>query len=332
MISPIQTSSHGLPKYKQLIWSVEEAIRSGKLSIGDALPSINELRRSFGFSRDTIMTALNELKARGIVQTVSGKGSYVSSADVSVKQKIFLLFDEFNAFKEDLYNAFVENLPSHFQVDIYFHHFNREVFSKLILDQIGQYHYFVLMPANLPKTDEVIRQLPEGQIYILDQTNKGLMKYPAIYQNFETGIFDSLMTVKDKLNSYANLILIYPDKRQPKAMLSGFQRFKRLNNLNFELIKTMAGRCPKSGEVYLVLEDNDLIILIKAIKAKGLSLGKDVGVISYNDSLFKEILEGGITTISTDFKLMGSKLAQMILNKENVQIENPNRIIIRQSL
>ena len=48
--------------------------------------------------------------------------------------------------------------------------------------------------------------------------------------------------------------------------------------------------------------------------------------------MFKEILEGGITTISTDFKQMGSKLASMILNRENIKVENPNQIIIRQSL
>lgn len=140
------------------------------------------------------------------------------------------------------------------------------------------------------------------------------------------------MAVKDLLDRYTNLILIYPEKKQPKAMVSGFQRFKRLNKLNYELIKTLKGRQPKRREVYLVLEDSDLILLIKSIKSEGLTVGRDVGVISYNDSMFKEILEGGITTISTDFKQMGSKLASMILNRENIKVENPNQIIIRQSL
>jgi len=48
--------------------------------------------------------------------------------------------------------------------------------------------------------------------------------------------------------------------------------------------------------------------------------------------LLKEIVEGGITTISTDFKEMGKRLAQMIMNKENVKIENPANLMIRKSL
>jgi DNA-binding transcriptional regulator YhcF (GntR family) len=332
MILPIQHVGFGMPKYKQLIASVEDAILSKKLFVGDALPSINELGQSFGFSRDTVLTALNELKARGIVQAIARKGCYVSGTDISIKQKVFVLFDEFNAFKEDLYNAFLEALPPHFQVDIFFHHFNRNIFSKLILDHVGQYNYYVVMPANVPKTEEVLSHLSPHQVYVLDQTTKGLSKYPSVYQNFDKGIFDSLMAVKDLLDRYTNLILIYPEKKQPKAMVSGFQRFKRLNKLNYELIKTLKGRQPKRREVYLVLEDSDLILLIKSIKSEGLTVGRDVGVISYNDSMFKEILEGGITTISTDFKQMGSKLASMILNRENIKVENPNQIIIRQSL
>lgn len=63
-----------------------------------------------------------------------------------------------------------------------------------------------------------------------------------------------------------------------------------------------------------------------------MTLAKDVGVISYNDTLLKELVEGGITTISTDFERMGKSLAQMILNKERRKIENPNQLIIRNSL
>ena len=86
------------------------------------------------------------------------------------------------------------------------------------------------------------------------------------------------------------------------------------------------------GELYIVLDDKNLIRIIKRIKEQHFILTKDIGLISYNDSLLKEIVEGGITTISTDFNLMGQRLAQMILNKEFAQIENPNRLIIRKSI
>ena len=332
MIVPIQHAGFGLPKYKKLILSIESKIESGELSIGDALPSINELRHAFDFSRDTILTGLNELKARGIIQAISGKGFYVSSSDVSVKQKIFVLFDELNAFKEDLYNAFLNHLPSNYQVDIFFHHFNRGIFSKLISDHAGQYSFYVVMPANFGQAEVDLSQLSANRVFVLDQTNKKLSEYPAVYQNFEKGIFESLLSVNDRLGRYSKLNFVFSDKRQPKSMLKGFKRFESVNNIKTDYLKSLDERQAAKGEAYLVLEDRDLILLIKSVKSQGLVLGQDVAVISYNDTMFKEILEGGITTISTDFKTMGVNLAAMILNKENLKLENPTHIIIRKSL
>tara|TARA_R110002050_G_scaffold39757_1_gene97433 strand:+ start:7437 stop:7661 length:225 start_codon:yes stop_codon:yes gene_type:complete len=74
------------------------------------------------------------------------------------------------------------------------------------------------------------------------------------------------------------------------------------------------------------------LLIIKKIKEDKLTLSKDIGIISYNDTLLKEIVEGGITTISTDFNIMGERLAQMILHKEQLQIENINALILRNSL
>ena len=71
---------------------------------------------------------------------------------------------------------------------------------------------------------------------------------------------------------------------------------------------------------------------MKKILGSTLKLGNDIGIISYNDTLLKEIIEGGITTISTDFNKMGASLATMINNNEHKQIENSNSFILRNSL
>ena len=82
----------GKPKYKQIIPSNEEAILSGKIKKGNKLPSLNSIKIKHKVSRDTVFTAFNELRNRGIIQSVAGKGFYVASKDVMVNQKIFLLF------------------------------------------------------------------------------------------------------------------------------------------------------------------------------------------------------------------------------------------------
>ncbi|MNI94025.1 hypothetical protein D3C73_1520620 [compost metagenome] len=67
-------------------------------------------------------------------------------------------------------------------------------------------------------------------------------------------------------------------------------------------------------------------------KKHGFTLGDDIGLISYNDTDVKEILEGGITVISTDFWAMGNAAAEAILQKKILNERNPTQVIIRKSL
>ena len=60
----------------------------------------------------------------------------------------------------------------------------------------------------------------------------------------------------------------------------------------------------------------DLVYLVKETKSRFYKIGKDLGIISFNDSPLKEIVADGITTISTDFAAMGKVLARMILKSE----------------
>ena len=62
-----------------------------------------------------------------------------------------------------------------------------------------------------------------------------------------------------------------------------------------------------------------------------LKLGKDIGIISYNDIPIKEIVANGITTISTDFAKMGADVIHLILKKKKLQLKNPCRLVERAS-
>ena len=321
-----------IPKYQQIVFSVEKAIIRGKLKKGDKIPSINAISLENNLSRDTVLMAFNELKTRGIIESVVGKGYYITSENVSIKQKALLLFDELNAFKEDLYNAFISNLDSSFDVDIYFHHFNPHVFSTIIENNIGDYSFYIIMPANLKGTEAIINKLPEDRVYILDQMPKELKKYPAIYQNFKKDIFDKLNSLQDNISKYHTLVFISSDDKQPEGMKKGFIQFCETHHYPYLIVNNLDEHLVSKGNLYILPDDKDLLGVIKQAKSFGLFLPNDIGIISYNDTLLKDIVEGGITTISTDFKFMGKRLAQMIMHNEHQQIENPNKLIIRHSL
>lgn len=325
-------NNQGVPKYKQIISSIEKTIEEGHLKKDERLPSINKVCLEFSISRDTVLQAYEELKKRGIIFAILGKGYYVKSTEVRIKQRIFLLFEELNIFKEDLYNSFLDNIGKDVEVDIFFHHFNLKVFQKLINDSNGNYTKYIIMPANLVGAAAIIKTLPVNEVYILDQTNPELKSFPAVYQNFVKDSYEGLLKGKSKLNKYKKLIMIFPGFREPLGMKIGFENFCQDFAFDYEVITEFKNREIKKGEVYIIPNDRDLVQVIEKAKVQNLKLGSDFGIISYNETPLKKIVENGITTISTHFEAMGKILAQMILKGKKDQIENKSNLIIRNSL
>nr|WP_198999600.1 GntR family transcriptional regulator [Flavobacterium sp. ASV13] len=322
----------GLPKYKQIILSIEKAIEEEKLVKGDRLPSVNKVCLAFSLSRDTVLLGYDELKKRGIIYAIPGKGYYVKSVEITIKQKIFLLFDELNSFKEDIYNSFLQHIGKNVQVDIFFHHFNAQVFQKLINDSNGNYTKYIIMPTNLNNVASFIKNLPVGEVIILDQTNPDLKIYPAIYQNHQKDIVEGLIKGKARLSKYKKLILIFPGFREPLGMKIGFENFCTEHHFEYEIITEFTNREITLGDLYIIPNDRDLVLVIEDARNKNLKLGVDFGIISYNETPLKKIVASGITTISTHFEMMGKILADMVVKGSKEQIENKSSLIIRNSL
>ncbi len=322
----------GIPKYRQVINSVFRGIEQGLLKKGDKLASINQICTAFSLSRDTVMLAFNELRTTGVVTSVRGKGYYIERTELSLDKQIFLLFDELNVFKEDLYNSFLEHLGDKTTVDIYFHHFNYQVFKELVGSASDKYSAYIIMPATFNNTLEVVKQLSPEKVYILDRLKPDLSGYPVIYQDFEKDVYDGMMAGKDHFRKYDKLIMVFPGGKEPGERVTGFKRFCLEINMECEIVRSVEKRDVKKGEAYLVVSDRNLVRIVKNAASLNLQLGKDVGLVSFNDTMLKEVVAGGITTISTDFIQMGKRLSDMVLNHQNVKYRNPSRIIIRSSL
>jgi DNA-binding transcriptional regulator YhcF (GntR family) len=320
-------------KYRQIIQSVITAIREGDLKHGDKVPSINEIALELSLSRDTVLIAFNELKARGILKSVAGKGYYVESTRIDTDIRVLLLFDEFNAFKEDLYNSFIENLKGKAEVGIYFHHFNSKVFAGIIRERKAEYTTFVIMPAILKGTKEVIGLLPAERVYLLDQMPDDLRGcYPGVYQSFEEDMYLGLEQGLDRLRNYNQLVLVYPGGKEPIGFLNGFERFCRDFEFKYDVVSSLREEDVQASTVYVLPNDRDLVKLVRKCRIDDISIGKDIGIISLNDTGLKEIVANGITTISTDFYAMGKILADMILENKKEDVKNPSRLILRSSL
>jgi DNA-binding FadR family transcriptional regulator len=76
-IQPLQR----LSLFEALAAQIEEWILSGTLEAGAKLPSEDSLSRQFGVSRPVVREALAQLRERGLIETLSGSGTFVKRPD-----------------------------------------------------------------------------------------------------------------------------------------------------------------------------------------------------------------------------------------------------------
>ncbi|MGK7394156.1 MAG: GntR family transcriptional regulator [Candidatus Cyclobacteriaceae bacterium M3_2C_046] len=328
----------GIPLYRQIVNSVIQAVASEQLKIGSLLPSINQVKYRHEVSRDTVIAAYDELRSIGLVAASQGKGYYIASDQVDRHHRICLLFDEFSDYKQVLYHSFKQAMGTKAVIDLFFHHFNPNIFESLLKEKAGLYTAFVLMPLRHRRLNQLVWSMASENTYILDQDLLPKQFHlPGVVQNFREDMFQALVQVLPQLSAYRRLIMLYPEPENPttsyitKKWIRGFQRFCQHYQLK-GISSSQIDKKLKKGDVYLVINDLHLVQIIKLAKAKNLQAGEDYGLISMNETPLKEVIGEGITTFSTDFHQMGLTLANMISQGKPEKIHNPMVVNQRNSI
>ncbi len=73
-------------KYLQLCAHITDAVKAGKYSTGDKLPTELELAEKYSISRQTVRQALEKLEKDGFIEKVQGSGSYITEAAAKIKK------------------------------------------------------------------------------------------------------------------------------------------------------------------------------------------------------------------------------------------------------
>lgn len=326
-----------IPKYLQIVLSIIEGINFKKIKKGDPIQSINDLSDEFQLSRDTVQKAYNILRKKGVIVSVRGKGFYINRTDIATPYRILLLFNKISNYKRQIYHAFVQTMGEQAMVDLKIHHFNLQRLEELIQDAENQYDYFVIMPHFHDDKEiyRILKKIPPEQLIILDKDLPNIFsKYAGVFQDFKNDIYNALESAKLLLQKYQQLILVFPEiVSYPKEIIIGFKSFCLNNKIAFNIIDKISAEIPvQKNAVYIVIEETDLVNLIKSCKNTQLTVGKDIGIISYNESPLKEILLNGISVISTDHQKMGETAAKLILEHKKEKIKNPFVFIHRNSL
>ncbi len=96
-------SRSNIPIYEQIVNGVKENIFKSILKPGDKLPSVREMASMITTNPNTVSKAYSELEREKIIETIRGKGTYVS---LSYKPKIDE--DKIKIIKENLKKTILE--------------------------------------------------------------------------------------------------------------------------------------------------------------------------------------------------------------------------------
>ena len=342
----IEIDDHSrIPKYKQVVDSVLENISQGKLAIGSKIPSINEISETCYLSRDTVEKAYGQLKERKIIVSVKGKGYYVANTDPVSQRSVLFLINKLSSYKMRIYNSFVLGMGHDARVDLHIYHCDQTAFLNLIEKSLGYYDYYVVMPHfkdrrlhhvnYTQKVAAALHPIPDDKLILLDNILPDFKQgVAAVYQDFGRDIYQALQEGMDKLRKYDKLLLVYPDRLvypYPREIVTGFRKFCVTHDFDFEILDEIYEDMDlQQRDAYITVEEMDLVNLVKQVRDQGLVMGRDIGIISYNDTPLKELL--GITVISTDFQAMGETAAYMILKRKHERVKNAFRFIDRNSV
>lgn len=334
----IDTSSK-IPKFQQIVHAIITAVDRGLFHQGDQIPSMNDLQNILTVSRETVFKAYKELRHRGVISSHPGKGYYVSMAKSSIERNIFLLFDDFTLYKEVIYRSFLHQMGDKTMVDMYFHHYNKHIFQSLIREATHKYTDFVLVPLDDQENMAYVNKILENQnVYILDLGIKLFGKnYPSVCQDFENDVFNSLYFEKNNLLKYNKIIFawgrtdnIYRNQIRQQVM-KGLKQLSQKTNLPLRVVPYIQKKTVEQSACYILPSDFDLVAIVEEAQKRNLEIGSDIGVISFNETPLKRIIANGITTLSTDFELMGKNIANLITSRKKMRIANPAKLIKRNS-
>ena len=87
MIKFILDPRTGTPFYRQIIDQIKYGIASGRLKVGEQLPTVRALAVELKVNLNTVSKAYKELEIQQVLETQQGTGTFVSRAEIELSEK-----------------------------------------------------------------------------------------------------------------------------------------------------------------------------------------------------------------------------------------------------
>lgn len=322
-------------KFEQIRDEIIKLIDAKNVDANTPLPTIIEVAEFYKLSIVTVARAYQHLKMTGYIVNTKGK-FYVNQEKLS-RLKILLVFNKLEDYKKNTYDAIQDAFNGKAKIDLQVYYSRFTSFIEILTEAAGLYDYYIVMPhfyhgTDVSELENVLTMIPRSKLLFIDKIIPlSESACGSIVQDFENDMLESLSKIKSTILKYKEIRFISLSmSHHPIETTNAIASFCTNNGLGFSIVDNIENESLKDGIIFIATTDKDLARLLKKIKNSIYTLGNEVGIIGYNETILKSILD--VTVFSTNFYNMGKRISEMILNKSFVHEKNPFDIIIRNTL
>ena len=338
----------GMPLYMQLKKTIIEKIQRGEFKRGNPIPTEQELCAVFGISRFPVRQAMDELVTEGYLTRTRGRGTFVSdvlpvaaAAGGGKKLLGYIGFGFDSGFGAQIYKGYEKHARKRGYLTIACSsdaELNEETacLRRLLDIGVAGIDIFCCDDTRLP---DMAHELKEAGVYLgLIDRNPGLSGYDYISSDNTGGAYTAVRHLA--MQGYRNMAFVSHRgnvssvNERLEGYLSAVKEFG-MKSITYIHMEEELQRYPYSMHRFFVekLEDelrelkehipfgilavNDGIALqcMRILAEEGLVIGKDVGIVGFDNEAASEFSSPPLTSIAQNGFLIGQTAADLAIDK-----------------
>ncbi|MBU0478805.1 GntR family transcriptional regulator [bacterium] len=348
-----------LPKYFQLKQILLTNINNGTYSNDGRLPLVRNLMSKHNLSFSTVDNALRELVNEGIIYCEHGKGIFVKNPDLVSDKKIKTIgLIVSNLSKNQARNEILEGIEKILSDRGYsltlriserdvkkekelLESFNKDNTSGVLIfpvavERTTALRNFLSKHIPIVLVDRYFPHLASVIDYVVSDNEGGA--YKAVEYLIKLGHkkiahitgLHHYTSIEDRIKGYKKALLdnkIKVDEALIKRGASTENWVKVGYNLTSQLFED-------NTKFTAIFANNDSTAIgaIKAIKENGLNVPEDISVIGFDDNPQASLLEVPLTTVAQLRYDIGTKAAQILLDKIEGKLKAPQHVVLKTKL
>lgn len=331
-------------RWKEIADSVRDAIESGRLATGDAVPSETALAQEWKVSRMTAHRAMQELQRTGLVTRKPGQGTLVAQPSPSLSGHIALLFHNPLDLLALEYLRGINAGLSHDQHILFCDsHGDVEEEARTLRKMWKNTDGIICLPSCNPRNTPLLREISDSgfPIVCVDRTPENLEIDAVVSDNFQASVqaLNALVkrghkkiihftedemrmsSVRERFEAFVQVMRrngeSHPERLVRFFPIGSAQNFDSRVQLMHDALFTLRHAKDPATAVFC-LNDYRLTPLLTAIEQLGLQMPEDIEVLSFHDALtLMPSVSGSLHRIVQDPKSIGLLAAQRLQSRMN---------------